>query len=255
MFIVPPVFINYLVFLSPVFPCLQRPVLYIILVRVLCYVFMFLSVLWFSLVGLFSLKTFVGVSHFSSFHVVAAIMTEYLTKTVSGDLSPRFFQLFKVVLFPVFFPPWHGSRRSLFRPSPQRVSVGTTWGTAGRSSVKSASRSSVKPTGCGSLKPAGRSSVKSVGRSSVKPPAAAHSSLPAAAHSSSPATPKSSLWAAAPSSPPAAAPSSPPAGRSDVNPAGCGSLQPLTKSPVQAPAPDQESSAGSSPRPESSHVS
>ncbi len=91
-------------------------------------------------------------------------------------------------------------------------------------------------------------------------PAAAHSSLPAvhlsslpaAANPSPPATHQSSSRAAAPSSlpavpkssPPAAAPSSPPAAahfsskvRSSV----------LTKSQVQAPAPDQESSEGSSP--------
>ncbi len=238
MFIVPPVFINYLVFLSPVFPCLQRPVLYIILVRVLCYVFMFLSVLWFSLVGLFSLKTFVGVSHFSSFHVVAAIMTEYLTKTVSGDLSPRFFQLFKVVLFPVFFPPWHGSRRSLFRPSPQRVSVGTTWGTAGRSSVKSASRSSVKPNRL-RLTQARRPILSQVCRpfickaSSCKLTQACRLLLtqvrrPLQSQVCGPPLPQALRLRL---------PQGPPAGRSDVNPAGLR----LT------PAPDQESSAGSSP--------
>ncbi len=136
----------------------------------------------------------------------SAIVTEYRTNTVSDAHSPHFcfFHFwFFFCLFPGF-PPWHGSHRSLFRPSPQRVSVGIRRDycedceSAGRSSVKFASRYEVMPTGRGSL----------------QLPAVAHSSLPAI-HLSGP---------------PAAAHSSP---RSFL--------------PVSAPAPDQESSAGSSP--------
>ncbi len=90
---------------------------------------------------------------------------------------------FKSLLFSRFFPPRHGSRCSLFRPSLQRGSVGIRRDhhedceSAGRSSVKFAGRGSLKPasqssdksSGRSSVKPAGRSKVKFVGRRSLKP--------------------------------------------------------------------------------------
>ncbi len=103
-----------------------------------------------------------------AFSLLLHFMTEDQTITVSGAHSPHF-------VFLLFYSPWHGSHRSLFHPSPQRVSVGIQLDhrkyckSAGHSSVKFTSRYEVKPAGHGSLHPAGHGSLKPAGRSEVKP--------------------------------------------------------------------------------------
>ncbi len=97
----------------------------------------------------------------------------------TGPKSKRHpFSLFVLSVFNFFClsccSPRHVSRRSSFRPSPLKVSVGVRRDRRQRcesadcSSVKFTGHSAVQPTGCGLLKPAGRSSVKPAGRSTVK---------------------------------------------------------------------------------------
>ncbi len=129
------------------------------------------------------------------------------------------FSVFESFCFAVFHPR-HGSRRSLFRHSPLRVSVGIRQDrrecceSAGRSPVKFSGRYEVQPAGHGSLQPTGRGSLKLLKSANPipltqarrparqssspavhlsSPPAASNQSPPAAHQSSSLATTKTSL--------------------------------------------------------------